>query len=223
MFATVHGKWKHTQYVTCEAKNMNHIIMNNNITNITNNTINNTFNVSLDFGKEDLSGLISEENYQERMCENIEARKYAITNSVTDIFFNDKYPCNQTIKKTRKNDNLVTVKVNGKWEKRLSEDIQKTLMNKIENYHVPYFVILKDKYQEDDEESILFKRKTRHVKEFGHVMLWYGWKGKTIRDIGVLLNEPEDETEMNKMRRNLKALVHEKLYDMSKQLKIKPH
>ena len=75
MFTTTQGKYQHNKYVKCkppiQVQSAPHTINNiNNIDNrIMNNTQNNNINVqlALNFGNEDLSGLINDPNYMKNV------------------------------------------------------------------------------------------------------------------------------------------------------------
>ena len=54
----------------------------------------------------------------------------------------------QTLKKERRNDKMVEVHVDGKWEKRLVDDIMRKLISKVEEYHTEYFKHLDHKYKD---------------------------------------------------------------------------
>ena len=212
-FSTRQGKKKHNTNVNCKPPSQT-IINTTNVTtnNVTNhNTINNyTQNITLNFGKECIKGLCNDQDYDSRMIENIQCGKYALVRSIDDIYFNDKYPKNQTLKKERRNDKMVEILVNGKWEKRLFEDVFNPISSKIQNYHARYFKKLEGK------KDYLNALEVKHeLRKFGHQMVWYGWKMSMFEDLGYILNQPEDEEEKKRKIRDIFSLLMEKIYERS--------
>ena len=102
--------------------NITNNITNDNSTNITNNIITNIIRV--DFGKESLNMLCEDEHYLENMRKHISLGKYAIPKSIEEIYFNDKFPEYQTLKKERRNDKMVCIQHEGKWETRMFDEIE---------------------------------------------------------------------------------------------------
>jgi hypothetical protein len=176
---------------------------------------NNNINIRLEFGKEDLEQLYKENDYNKRVSDGIDCRKYAFIKAIDQIYFNDKFPHNQTIKKYRRNDKFVDIHTNGgKWEKRLIQDIMRPISNNVENYHAPYLKTLQEKYELMTKDA-LFTRLTRPIKSFGHAMLWYGWHCKEIENIGLELNHPDDDVEEKRRLRDMYRLILEKVYESS--------
>ena len=210
IFASRNGKHEHMKYVKCLPPQTDHInqIVHTNSTFNTNTFNINVTNVRLDFGKECLSDLCNEKDYQSKIMDNIESGKYALVRSIDDIFFNDKYPSNQTLKKERRNDKIVEVYIGGKWEKRLVEDVFKPITSKIERYHKKYFLDL-------CENSDQLMKQKYELRKFGHQMLWYGWSVEMFEKLGYILNYPEDEEEKKKRMRDIKSLIMERIYDKS--------
>ena len=212
-FTTRQGKKKHTTNVNCKPPSQTIIntthVTTNNVTN--HNTINNyTQNITLNFGKECIKGLCNDQDYDSKMIENIQCGKYALVRSIDDIYFNDKYPKNQTLKKERRNDKMVEILVNGKWEKRLFEDVFNPISSKIQNYHARYFKKLEGK------NDYLNALEVKHeLRKFGHQMIWYGWKMSMFEDLGYILNQPEDEEEKKRKIRDIFSLLMEKIYERS--------
>jgi hypothetical protein len=227
MFTTQQGKWQHTQYVKCNPPIQQTINSNNNITNITNNNNNNTtnnnnntINIRVDFGNECLKRLCTDKEYVCKMIENINLGKYAIPKSIEEIYFNDKYPENQTLKKERKNDKMVSIQYNGKWETRFYEDIIDDLVKKTEEYHETYFKDLYMKY-EDSERDREFRKMMIPLRRFATRMLWFGWKCNDIRRLGIDLDEDthnmddEDFKNMFEYQKQMKELMIDKIYEKS--------
>ena len=95
-----------------------------------------------------------------RVEEHVKMLKYALPRSIEDIYFNESYPNNQTIKKDRKNDNLVTIHMgDNKWETRLAEHKIDTTLSTLQKYMEKYI-----------EEVTMNPRTKRQLKEFGKEM-----------------------------------------------------
>ena len=150
---------------------------------------------------------------------NIDIGKYVIPRTVEHIYFNDNFPEMQALKKERRNDKMVDVHVgDGKWEKRLMNDVCKNVIGRVENFHTEYLKYVEDKYKDVKVGSPHWKQIMRPIKTFGNTMLWYeGFHGDDIENIGVELCYPDDddETEKERDRRNreMEQLVGEKVYD----------
>lgn len=221
VFKNKKTKKNHLKTGNCKpCQRMTNIINNNNITNNTTNNItnnitnNNITNIQLNFGKEDLSELCEESDYIKKMENNMYSGKYAIINSMKDIYFNDKYPYNKTLKKMNKNDALVHVYINGEWQVRLLKDIFRPVNNKIEKYHKSYFEFLQEKYG-DIKDTKKLNSLIGNVKMFGKQMLWYNWGCSDIEEIGFELIHPEDYDEEKKRKNDLLKLMKEKIYTES--------
>ena len=236
VFATRHGKWKHKMYVKCSPPssqtnlttnnntNIDNSINNSHIDNSVNITNNNTININFrgNFDKitnEDVKRIIDQlekSDYIKLINENMKSGKYAVPRTIEQIYFNDDFPSMQTLKKERRNDKMVEVHVDGKWEKRMVDDILHKLMGKVEAYHNEYFKHLQDKYKDVPIGSAQWNRLVRPIKNFGHMMLWYeGFKGQEIEKIGIELNSPDDEKERKKKKRDMSKLINEKVYDQT--------
>jgi len=115
---------------------------------------------------------------------------------------------------------LVDVHVgNGKWEKRLIDDIFNKLVGKVEDFHTKYFQFIEEKYKDVKVGSPRWKQIMRPIKTFGNTMLWYeGFNGDIIENMGIQLNHPnEDDEEIEKLRekrnKEMEQLVSEKVYE----------
>ena len=112
---------------------------NCNYNNITNNNITN-INVRVNFGEESLVKICQGKEYIRKAKEFVDSGKYAIASSIEEIYFNDNSVENQTIKKNRRNDKLVSVMINGKWETRMFDDVSKIIMKTTEDYFNPFLL-----------------------------------------------------------------------------------
>jgi hypothetical protein len=229
MFASPHGRYKHTLYVKCTApattinniNNTNNTNNTNNINNIDNSTTNNidnsitnnnqqyiTNNIRVCFGKEDVKSLQHEADYMKRVDNYVRMVNYGLPLVLQDICFNDKYPENHTIKKTRKNDNLVDIHVgDNKWEKRYIQDISPTTIEKIHDY-MEFYV----------ENTTLNERKKMLLKQFGKEMakLQY-WSTESIEDrLEIEEYEMPTEDTMNRQARLINKLLSEKILEQTK-------
>ena len=242
MFASRVGKANHKKYVKCnppiqqvdqkaQPQNIQNVesIYNDNsvINNITNNnTINLNFRGNFDaMTKEDIQkiiGQLEKSEYIKIIQDNMKGGKYAVPRTIEHIYFNDNFPTLQTLKKERRNDKMVEVHIDGKWEKRLVDDIMKKLMNKVEDYHSEYFKYLEDKFKDIVIGSKKWNKKVRPVKTFGHMMLWYdGFSGRDIEKIGIELNSPDDHKEKKARNKDMAKIVKEKVYEQSNMMKEK--
>lgn len=234
VFTTFQGKHQHMKYVKCnpplssssEPSTTTNNINNNGIVNIDNST--NTYNINIyrhDFDKisnEDIQKIVAglkHSEYLKMVDNNIDIGKYVIPRTMEHIYFNDKFPEMQTLKKKRRNDKMVDVHVGkGKWEKRMIDDIFRKLIGRVEDFHADYFKFIEQKYKDVKIGSPKWKRIMSPIKTFGNTMLWYeGFIGSTIESMGIELNYPDDDDEMEKERerrnREMERLVAEKVYD----------
>ena len=208
--------------------------INNNTDNITNNndnrqittntdsfntTNNNSVNIHLNFGEEALEKLCSRPEYMDRMRELIQLGKYALPQQISDIYFNDEFPMNNTIMKQRHNDRFVKIKTGeNEWNLRAIDDVYTTLTNKMESYMQPYFKEVEKRMERIyDEDRVRFKQLTRSVREFGHKVLWLDWQCEDIRHIGVNLNDPYCDTERKRRIQEMKAVLLEHIYDKTRE------
>ena len=229
MFATRQGKSQHTRYVKCTPpaaaagpstiNNIDNSINNNNTYNI-NNTIN--FNIRGNFdtiGKKDIENIVKQlekSDYIKMIQNNMTKGKYVVPRTIEHLYFNDDFPEMQTLKKERRNDKMVEVHVDGKWEKRLMDDILRKLITKVEDYHTEYFKHLEEKFKDIAIGSPEWNKKVRPIKNFGHMMLWYnGFTGKDIENIGIELNSPNDEKEKKAKNKDMAKIVKEKIYEFT--------
>ena len=233
IFTTQQGKWKHTQYVKCSPPSSStNITNNNNNINIdnSNNSVNTNNNIQIniraDFDKitndhiQNIVSQLKQADYLQMISDNIDIGKYVIPRTMEQIYFNDQFPEMQTLKKERRNDKLVGVHVgNGKWEKRLVDDIYNKIIGRVEDFHTNYFQYIEEKYKDVKVGSPRWKQIMRPIKTFGNTMLWYeGFSGDIIENMGIQLNYPdEDDEEMDKIRekrnKEMEQLISEKVYE----------
>ena len=260
MFTTSQGKYQHNKHVKCSPQippqSLHHIINNitnnnNNIDMSTRNIQNNNIQLTLNFGNEDLSGLISEPNYMlnvERQIQsfisqlpylNEDAGKVIIAEVSKKIYFNKKYPQNQTIKKTCKKDNNVKIFQNNEWKPRIVEDAFKRMSGKVEEYFSPYFETLYDKYESLTKEQLSGEDKyiITNSRGFGNKMVWFNWDDiihPIVKINGVMnktLQIPDIENEdfsnekdlrlQNKILKNTIKCLSQQLYENTKNELIK--
>jgi len=235
VFASRYGKYEHKKYVKCKPPvdtiystntntNINTNINTTNNYNTTNN-ITNTINIRNNFYKitqEDVQRIVDHlenKEYFKIANNNLDIGKYVIPRTMAQIYFNDDFPDMQTLKKERRNDRMVEVHVGeGRWEKRLIGDIFKMVIGRVEEYHAKYFRHLENKNKNIPLGSVRWKQIMRPVKTFGNTMLWYdGFKGDNIESIGVELNYPDDDADIEKERerrtKEMEQLVGEKVYE----------
>ena len=226
MFATQLGKWKHTQYVKCNppviqsSPSTSYNNCYNNTTNNYNNTINLNIRGNFDkITKDDIHNIVKQleqSEYIKMVQNNMSKGKYVIPRTIEHLYFNDDHPEMQTLKKERRNDKMVEVHVDGKWEKRMMDDILKKLIGKVEDYHANYCKYLEEQFKDIPIGSKEWNQKVRPIKNFGHMMLWYnGFTGKDIENIGIELNSPDDNKEKKAKNKDMVKIVNEKIYEFT--------
>ena len=231
-FKSTTARATHNRRVVCrpppaspppESSNAPQIINNttNNINNTTNNIDNSqNVNITLNFGQEALEKLCSHPDYMKRMEELVRLGKYALPQQISDIYFNELFPMNNTIQKSRHNDRFVKIKTgDNEWNLRAMDDVYKTLTERMESYMTPYFSHVEKQMEKIyDEDQSKFKRLTRSIREFGHKVLWLDWKCEDIRQIGVELNDPYCENERHRRIQEMKSLLLEHIYERTREM-----
>ena len=231
VFSTYQGKHQHMKYVTCSPPQVsNQTIHNvNNIDNRVDNSKTNNVQINImrtDFDKisnehiQHIVNQIKQSDYLQMITDNMDIGKYVIPRTMEHIYFNDMFPEMQTLKKERRNDKLVGVHVgNGKWEKRLIDDIFAKIIRRVEDFHTKYFKYVEEKYKHVEVGSPRWKQIMRPIKSMGNLLLWYdGFSGDQIESMGIQLNYPDeddDEDVKSRERRNkeMEQLISEKVYD----------
>ena len=213
IFATRQSKHEHIKYVKClpvKQVVINNTTINDNSTNITNNNNQQyiTNNIRLCFGNEMLEKLCKEDGYMKRIEEYVKLLKYALPKALEDVYFNENHPNNQTIKKDRRNDNLVSIHVGeNRWEKRYAKDMITTTLEKLHDYM--------EKYIEDVK---LTPMRRRNLLAFGKEMskLKY-WTTHSIEDKLEIDDFPETtEEDMKKEAKVVSKLLTDKMYERKK-------
>ena len=109
-----------------------------NTNNIQNTNINNNTTVLM-FGKEDLSKLLDNPDYMHNAANLVNNREYFLPMSVPLIYFNDEHEENKTLRKNRRNGNMVEYHIgNGVWEKKFTCDIINDIVDKSCEYISKY-------------------------------------------------------------------------------------
>jgi hypothetical protein len=208
LFKTSQGKFQHIKYVKCVPPTTINNIHNDNSTY--NNTINNnqqyiTNNIRLCFGNENLDRLCDEEGYMKRIEQYMKMLKYALPKALEDVYFNDAYPENQTIKKERRNDALVSIHVGeNRWEKRYAKDMITKTIETIHDYM--------DKYVREVKPN---NKMNRELKAFGNEMskLKY-WNTEAIED-KLELNEYYESSDevMKQEEKSVTRLLTNMMYE----------
>lgn len=229
MFKSKHGKSQHKRYVKCTPVASSSVINNNNTynDNSINTTNNNNVHIHLPcnfdkISKQDILDLVREmgqKEYIESVNENLESGTYVIPRTVDKIYFNDKFPHMRVLKKERRNDKIIKVHIgNGVWERRMTSDILKQLIQTVEDYHTPYIHHLQDKYKDNEDDSV-WKQMTINLQTLGNTMVWFdGFRGTEFERIGIQLNYPDEEDDDKKIkqsRKTLQLLLQEAIYDKS--------
>ena len=234
MFTSQQGKWKHMQYVKCNPPLTQQIINNITNNNVTNNNTNCNINITnninivrVNFGEECLDKICQGEEYMRKAQEFIDSGKYAIPSSIDEIYFNDDSVENQTIKKNRRNDKLVSVLINGKWETRVFDDICDSILKTTEYYFDPFFIKLQDKYDE-----IIQAKDGRKLMQLmapiwrlaSYITQHMGWNCKEIRNLGFNIDYDDelDKDDLQRQRQRIKdvyTLILDKLHDKTLEIK----
>ena len=248
IFSTTHGRVKHNRKVTCfpsssiPTNDQQSRTTSNNISNVkcptinnsthcnidnsttTNNTLNNFYNIT-DEHIDRIVDKLGEKEYFRIAMNNIAMGKYALPRTAATIYNNKDHPELQTIRKERRNDNLVDVRVGeDEWEKRVFNDVFKLIVRRVEEYYSKYFQHIDEKYKDVPVGSVRWKQLMRPIKIFGNNMLWYdGFHGDTIESMGIELSYPDDddpniEKEREKRNREMENLICERLYKETKTL-----
>ena len=239
VFTTTRGRWRHNKNVKCSpppsapsssssttinniTNNTNNTNCNNTTNNITNNTLNNFYNIT-DEHIDMIVDKIGEKEYFRSAMNNITLGKYALPRTAATIYHNKDHPDLQTIRKERRNDNLVDVHVGeNEWEKRVFNDVFKVIVRRVEEYYSKYFQHIDQKYKDVPVGSVRWKQLMRPIKTFGNSMLWYeGFHGDTIEGMGIELNYPDDddpdiEREREKRNKEMENLICERIYKETK-------
>jgi hypothetical protein len=190
--------------------NHGHITNNNNCTNNNNfTTNNNTYNITLNsFGSEDVWKIMQDKDISERIKWNLlNESKYAIARAVPEVFFNDKYPENKTIKKLVKNDGMVEVHTgDNQWETRLTKDTIGVIGGKI-NAILEYIV----------QNSSFNERDKRKLFKFGEYSSYFEFLdviGDIEDKVGKEYDDPP-ENEKKRFQRELGKLIGDIIYKES--------
>jgi hypothetical protein len=233
VFTTRQGKNQHKKYVKCNPpltqifNNVTNNIHNSHNTNCNNNVTNNNINIRVNFGEECLDKICQGKEYMKKAKEFIESGKYAISSSIEEIYFSDDSVENQTIKKNRRNDKLVSVLVNGKWETRMFDDVSKIIMKTTEDYFNPFFIELQDKYDE-----IIQAKDGRKLMQLmapiwrlaTYITQHMGWNCKEIRKLGLNIDY-DDDLDKDDLQRQIQrikdvyTLILDKLHDKTLEIK----
>jgi hypothetical protein len=232
MFASAQSKYNHKKNVKCSPPAIEKATTNNNMNNChnnismdkptiytnNNNITNNNFNlIKADFGKECLQRLCSNEKYTQNMIENLDLGRYAIPKTIEQIYFNDDFPENQTLKKERRTDKLVSIQRKGKWETRFFEDICQDLIKKTEAYHQKYFEDLKIKYKDTPKDK-KFKEILMPIIIFARMMKKHGIN-LDLKELGIHLDDEELEDEDYKQilcfRKDMEILMLDEIHEQT--------
>ena len=164
VFSSFQGKHKHMKNVNCELKNLDNQIINNNgniNTNINNTNIEgdnigtqNNININV-FGNEDLSYLINDHGFFERLRQFGKKGVYGLANIISDVHCNNKrLENNNIIKPDEHGDGVYIMGDDEEWEFREFEDIKEELIKTISKY-IKYY----------NDERLNFNVEYRDIKE----------------------------------------------------------
>lgn len=175
-----------------------------NITNnINNNITNNTINVQINgLGKEDMSFLTDNKNYNGFMSSCLEQKIEGLCNFLLQKHFNK--PENQNIKKLNKKDKFITIYDGKKWKPRFIEDVLDDVFNNMER---DFQQFLNKRYDKDRlRKNIL----DRFMKTVGEPLNWN-------LDHDTYQYDEENESK-EAIKKNIYMLACEYIYQKSKEL-----
>ena len=224
VFPCRQSRWKHKKNVTCspppspettevfETRVSSSTIDNSNHHNIVNSNVNNnnnTYNFNLNsFGSEDVWKIMQDKDISERIKWNLlNESKYAIARAVPEVFFNDKYPENKTIKKLVKNDGMVEVHTgDNQWETRLTKNTIGVIGSKINA--ILEYIVQNSRFSERD------KRKLSRFGEYSSYFEFLDVIGEIEDKVGKEYDDPP-ENEKKRFQRELGKLIGDIIYKES--------
>ena len=168
------------------------------------------------FGEEDFSHIVNAPDYNHRITQLMTMGKYAIPELLSQMYLDKRYPKNITLRKIRRNDRYVEIRVQGVWMRRLMMDVIHVILKRMEAIHRAYF-------QQTQQALCGMKRDTNYrrmvypLRVYAHIMLWYGWRCEEIAHL-TMLNYPEDDTEQRRRWKDISGICMEKIYEITKQL-----
>jgi len=187
------------------------------------------------FGQEDLSVLTNNPEYMRSIQDcirqfiielqylNEDAGKLIIAEIVKLIYFNKKFPQNQTIRKTTKKDNDILIHMNNEWIPRILQDVFKKILYKVEKYFTPYFISLINKFENKDKDDLSRRDKMliTESRGFGKRMVWFDWDIDIINDLNSIIDnninikelDDRDIETQNKIFKNTIKCLSQVIYD----------
>ena len=168
------------------------------------------------FGEEDFSHILNAPDYNHRITQLMTMGKYAIPELLSQMYLDKRYPKNVTLRKIRRNDRYVEIRVQGVWMRRLMMDVIHVILKRMEDIHRAYF-------HQTLQALCGMKRDTNYrrmvypLRVYAHIMLWYGWRCEEIAHL-TMLNYPEDDAEQQRRWKDISGICMEKIYELTKQL-----
>lgn len=171
------------------------------------------------FGEEDFSHIVNAPDYNHRIKQLMTMGKYAIPELLSQMYLDKRYPKNITLRKIRRNDRYVEIRVQGVWMRRLMIDVIHVILKRMEAIHITYF------YQTHQalcgmKRDTNYRRMVYPLRVYAHIMLWYGWRCEEIAQL-TMLNYPEDDAEQRRRWNDMSGICMEKIYEITKQLATK--
>lgn len=166
------------------------------------------------FGEEDFEYITLAEDYFARIRELMKLGKYAVPELLDMMFFDEGHPENLTLRKRRRNDKYVEVRVKGVWMRRLMMDVLGLILKRMETIHNAYFSHMRSILL-DSKRDASYRMEVYPLRVYAHAMLWYGWRCEEISQL-TLLNFPEDEQEERRRWREMSSICMEKIYERTK-------
>ena len=166
------------------------------------------------FGEEDFEHITQAEDYFARIRGFMKLGKYAVPELLELMFFDERHPENLTLRKRRRNDKYVEVRVNGVWMRRLIMDVFGVILKRMETIHSAYFSHMRSMLL-DMKADANYRSAIYPIRVYAHAMLWYGWRCDEISQL-TLLNFPDDEQEERRRWREMSSICMEKIYEKTK-------
>lgn len=169
------------------------------------------------FGEEDFSHILNSPDYEVRIKELMTMGKYAIPELLSQMYLDKRYPKNITLRKIRRNDRYVEIRIHGAWMRRLMIDVIELMLKRMELVHKPYFTRMRDALCQKNRDTN-YRRMVYPLRVYAHIMLWYGWRCEEISDL-TMLNYPEDDAEQRRRWTDINNICMEKIYEKTKEFR----
>ena len=167
------------------------------------------------FGDEDFSHIVNAPDYTHRISELMTMGKYAIPELLSQMYLDPNYPKNVTLRKIRRNDRYVEIRIHGVWMRRSMIDVIRPILQRMEMIHITYFSQMHQALCTIKRDTN-YRRMVYPMRVYAHIMLWYGWRCEEISQL-TMLNYPEDDVEQRRRWHDISGICMEKIYEKTKQ------